>query len=85
MKTALISSLAAALLLTACVTGPAGRYIPAHWHREGVTPDDTQTKMSKCVYEVGINKVDKMEQQNLIVACMQADGFRWIPARIVYD
>jgi len=47
------------------------------WYKEGVSKKDTDTKLAKCTYDVGMNKVDPLKEQPLITACMKADGFRW--------
>ncbi len=49
----------------------------AYWYKEGVSQKDVQTKYSRCVYDIGMNKVAPVQQQTLINACMEADGFRW--------
>lgn len=52
------------------------------WYKEGVSKKDTDTKLAKCTYDVGMNKVAPLQEQTLITACMKADGFRW-PVRMV--
>lgn len=47
------------------------------WYKEGVSKKDTDTKLAKCTYDVGMNKVAPLQEQTLITACMKADGFRW--------
>ncbi|WP_386688691.1 hypothetical protein [Lonepinella sp. MS14437] len=71
MKT-LFLILSAISLCSCVVHRPA-----ANWHKNGVSQTDAQTKYSRCVYDVGMNKVDVIQQQTLISACMEADGFRW--------
>lgn len=66
-------------LLAACATDP-GVYVPAQWKREGTSAFDTRTKLASCTYNVGMNKVAETEKNQLIHACMEASGFRWIPA-----
>lgn len=59
-----------ALTLSSCASTPS-------WHKSGVNAYDTQTALSDCRYTVGMNKVDKVEKEQLIRDCMQARGFRW--------
>ena len=47
------------------------------WYKEGVSKKDTDTKLAKCTYDVGMNKVAPLQEPTLITACMKADGFRW--------
>lgn len=32
------------------------------WYKEGVSKKDTDTKLAKCTYDVGMNKVDALEK-----------------------
>ena len=54
------------------------------WYKEGVSKKDTDTKLAKCTYDVGMNKVNSVQESRLINACMEGEGFRWIPPRIEY-
>ena len=47
------------------------------WKKEGVSSDDAVSALSECKYQVGLNKVTKSEQNELVQNCMQAKGFRW--------
>lgn len=78
MKIRQIAAIALFLTLTACVAQPQGEWVRAHWHRDGVSKADTESKHAQCVYNVGMNKVEETMVARLINACMQADGFRWI-------
>lgn len=77
MKKFLIILIAASL--TACVVEP----IPQkRWYKDGVSTYDTKSKFNRCVYDVGMNKVDPIQNERLITACMLAEGFRWgVPPR----
>lgn len=66
-------------LLAACATDPI-IYVPAKWEKEGSTEEETRIKHASCTYDVGMNKVDATQRLTLIHACMEASGFRWIPA-----
>ncbi|STO54710.1 Uncharacterised protein [Canicola haemoglobinophilus] len=48
-----------------------------YWYKEGATARDASTKLAKCKYDVGMNKVDPSGEISLIHSCMIADGFRW--------
>ncbi len=47
------------------------------WYKKTVSKEDTKTAEAKCKYEVGINKVTQVEQGDLIIACMEGQGYRW--------
>ena len=76
MKNTLFISISTLLMLSGCA-GLTAVHIPGHWHQEGISKKDTQTRFAKCTYDVGMNKVDPLQEQTLITACMKADGFRW--------
>jgi hypothetical protein len=46
------------------------------WYKQGVSKDETQTRLAQCKYNVGMNKVSQSEKEDLIYACMQGQGFR---------
>lgn len=62
------------ILLTGCVVG---QHQSPRWYKSGVTEEETQSKYARCQYDVGMNKVDAVQNDTLIKACMQADGYRW--------
>jgi len=62
------------ILLTGCVVG---QHQSPRWYKTGVTEEETQSKYARCQYDVGMNKVDAVQNDTLIRACMQADGYRW--------
>lgn len=57
-------------LLSGCATEPT-------WKKTGVSHDDSVSALSECKYQVGVNKVEKSEQRDLVKECMQSKGFRW--------
>ena len=72
------------LLTFSGCSGLTAVHIPGHWHQEGISKKDTQTRFAKCTYDVGMNKVNSVQESRLINACMEGEGFRWIPPRIEY-
>lgn len=64
-----------ALLFMATVQGCAAPR--ASWKKEGVSADTTQTSLSECKYQIGVNKIPAEQQQGLLVQCMQGKGYRW--------
>ena len=58
--------------VSSCSSPPA-----ADWRKPGVARNDMITALSDCRFQVGINKISPGEQNQLIVDCMQAKGFRW--------
>lgn len=83
MKNTLFISILILLTLSGCA-GLTAVHIPGHWHQEGISKKDTQTRFAKCTYDVGMNKVNSVQESRLINACMEGEGFRWIPPRIEY-
>jgi len=57
-------------LTTGCAADPS-------WRKPGVSFNDAQNTLSECKYQVGLNKVPKSEQNDLIKECMKSKGFRW--------
>ena len=80
VKTALLITLST--LLSSCEMQMQHRV--EEWYKEGVSKKDTDTKLAKCTYDVGMNKVNSVQESRLINACMEGEGFRWIPPRIEY-
>ena len=80
VKTALLITLST--LLSGCEMQMQHRV--EEWYKEGVSKKDTATKLAKCTYDVGMNKVNSVQESRLINACMEGEGFRWIPPRIEY-
>ena len=80
VKTALLITLST--LLSGCEMQMQHRV--EEWYKEGVSKKDTDTKLAKCTYDVGMNKVNSVQESRLINACMEGEGFRWIPPRIEY-
>jgi len=62
--------MSALTLLSGCASDPA-------WRKPGVSHEDAVSALSECKYQVGLNKVAKSEQNELVKSCMQAKGFRW--------
>ncbi len=69
-KTLTILSMSALTLLSGCASDPT-------WRKQGVSREDAISAHSECKYQVGLNKVAKSEQNELVQSCMQAKGFRW--------
>lgn len=83
MRNILFISLLTSFVLTGCGSINA-IHIPGHWQQDGVSKRDTETRFAKCVYDVGMNKVNPAQENRLINACMQGAGFRWVPPRVEY-
>jgi len=66
----LLIALAGAATLAGCASSKP------YWHKPGVTSDDTYTQLSECKFQVGINKVSKSDQEDLVAHCMRGKGFR---------
>ncbi len=69
-KTITILGLSALILISGCASDPT-------WKKAGVSHNDAVSAHADCKYQVGLNKVAKSEQNELIQNCMQAKGFRW--------
>lgn len=69
-KTLAVLSMSVLILLSGCVSNPT-------WKKAGVSHDDSESALSECKYQVGLNKVAKSEQKELVKDCMQSKGFRW--------
>lgn len=67
---------AVTLLALATFTMSGCSSTPREWYKEGIQPDDTQTALSECRYQVGLNKIPKGEQEELVKNCMEGKGFR---------
>lgn len=63
---------AAALVLTACAA-PAPQYA---WVKEGASAHATQSDLSKCNYQIKLQKTPVQEQNELRKLCMQGEGYR---------
>lgn len=70
MNHKLLVALAGATMMAGCASPKA------EWHKSGVSSDDTYTQLSECRFQVGINKVSKSDQEELIGHCMRGKGFR---------
>lgn len=66
-RLAAIVSVAAAV--SACGSAPT-------WEKAGATMDERDNRISKCRYEIGLNKIDDDERDDLLSDCMRADGYR---------
>lgn len=68
-------------LLLISIVSLSGCVVPHHhqprWYKDGVSSEEAHNRHAKCTYDVGMNKVDLLQEQTLIKACMEADGFRW--------
>lgn len=70
---ALFSIFTLSSLLSACETPRYG------WYKQGVNKQDTLSQYRKCEYElVGVHKVSPEQEQRLMKACMEKEGFRWV-------
>lgn len=45
------------------------------WFKDGVSFDIVKSKYVKCIYDVGMNKVEVMEKDMFIISCMVVDGY----------
>ncbi|MCL2076670.1 MAG: hypothetical protein FWH15_09615 [Betaproteobacteria bacterium] len=68
------SSIVFAFFAAAFITGCFGSQ--PTWRKEGVSAEDAHSALAKCKYEVGLNKIPKESQQELIENCMEGQGFR---------
>lgn len=59
-----------AFILSACSS--------PHWYKKGVSPRDTRSYYQECIYNVGMNKVSAKKERELLKACMEKEGFRWV-------
>ncbi|MBN8283741.1 hypothetical protein [Zoogloea sp.] len=64
-----------ALLLLISIQGCAAPR--GSWKKDGVSADATQTSLSECKYQIGLNKIPAEQQQTLVNQCMQGKGYRW--------
>ena len=62
---------AMALLLTACAS-PV-RYA---WVKEGASAHATESDLSKCNYQIKLQKAPALEQEELRALCMKGEGYR---------
>lgn len=60
------------MLLSACIF----YHHPKDWYKEGVSAEDTRTKLAQCSYEVSKSGIGFNERYLPILYCMEADGFR---------
>jgi len=47
------------------------------WSKPGVSQRDAESALSKCQYEMGLNKVSPEEQRSMLSHCMKGKGFRY--------
>ena len=73
-----VKIITAALCFSILSTSCASKYTPS-WKKPGVKRNDVITELSKCKYEVSLNlnKVNSIQQHEMIRNCMQGKGFRW--------
>ncbi|WP_455233067.1 hypothetical protein [Geopseudomonas aromaticivorans] len=57
--------------LSACGSTPT-------WEKAGATMDERDNLISKCRYQIGINKVDEDEREALLSDCLRAEGYRLV-------
>lgn len=67
------AALAAVLMLVACANPKAS------WQKPGVSEDETYTQLSECRFQVGLGRVPKSDQEELVAHCMRGKGFRLLP------
>lgn len=72
----LITIFAVTALLSAC--GGTTRYA---YVKEGSSSRTTQSAMSKCDYQIRVNKTAPSEQAALRKLCMEGEGYRLQPVR----
>jgi len=72
MKNYLIT-LGVVSLLTACSAPPRYAYV-----KEGASAHTTRSALSKCEYQVRVNKTPAGEQNDLKHLCMEGEGFRYL-------
>jgi len=68
-KTGLLATIAAACILSACGSAPT-------WEKAGATMDERDNLISKCRYQIGLNKIDEDERKEMLSDCMRAEGYR---------
>ena len=71
MSKKLIVPLVAALFLGACASDPPS------WRKAGITPDDAESMLAQCKFDVGVKNMSDTKEKELVQNCMQAKGFRW--------
>lgn len=62
-----------ALFVSGCVAP-----IQYTWYKPGVNEENTKTYYRECEYNVGMNKLSPAKEQQLMDACMEKEGFRWV-------
>lgn len=72
MRTKLVASAVVVVALSGCVMPPQ-----PSWVKSNVSPNDSETALAQCKYQVGMNKVDATTAPDLIKECMEGKGFRW--------
>jgi hypothetical protein len=70
VKTSLLLSVATAGLLLGCA---APRPV---WIKPGVSKEDRNSVLSKCEYQVRLQKTPQADMQSLMKLCMQGEGYR---------
>ena len=70
MKTSVFLSIAVAGLLVGCA---APLMV---WTKPGVSQEDRNSPLSKCEYQVRLQKTPESDVQGLMRLCMQGEGYR---------
>ncbi|MCW9710116.1 hypothetical protein L5B71_04365 [Avibacterium sp. 21-586] len=65
------------LVTTSCAMLQYPAMPAERWYKQGTTAQDARVSNAKCIYDVGMNKVDPTEKNTLIASCMEAKGFIW--------
>jgi hypothetical protein len=68
------ASLVFAITFVAFVSGCASPQ--ASWRKEGISAEGARSALSECKYQVGLNKIPEIKQEDLIANCMEGKGFR---------
>ena len=63
--------LVAAAVLAGCASSPK-----PYWHKPNATADDAYTELSACRFQIGLNKIDKDNEELMVAHCMRGKGFR---------
>lgn len=69
MKLVLIA--AVCFVVAGCASPP--RYA---WVKEGASAHTTQSDISKCNYQIKLQKTPAVQQSELLSLCMQGEGYR---------
>lgn len=66
--------------LSGCEITNRKPYPPAplkQWYKQGASNADVRQSLATCKYDVGMNKVPESQRVNLIISCMEKDGYSW--------